>query len=72
MSQCCHKMRLLDTTFFCVENDGHQCPHTYRFIESDVRRFAERAERAEAERDALLLAGAASMAATSAARKGEG
>lgn len=53
MSQCAHKMRLLDTTFFCVERTGHQCAHTYRFLESDVRRFAARAERAEAERDAL-------------------
>ena len=46
---CGHKWKVLDTTFYCVELSGHQCAHYYKILPSDVQRFAERAERAEAE-----------------------
>lgn len=50
---CGHKWKVLDTTFYCVELSGHQCAHYYKILPSDVQRFAERAERAEAELAAL-------------------
>jgi len=46
---CGHKWKVLDTTFYCVELSGHQCAHYYKILPSDVQRFAERAERAEAD-----------------------
>ena len=47
MSQCCEKLTLLDTTFYCVLPKEHQCKHEYKFLQSDVERFVRRAERAE-------------------------
>ncbi len=37
--QCCEKKVVLDTTFYCVEMSGHQCPHHYTVNMSDLERL---------------------------------
>ena len=51
--QCCHKHIVGNTTFFCMEPTGHQCPHSFSVTMDDLMREYERAELAKAEIERL-------------------